>query len=274
MDSLYILSTEKRTSGASLTAPYALSNQSNCAPSLAVFKDQIHMAFTGTDDHLNIWTLGADGLFGSQVICKDTSNCGPSLASFTDDKNQEILYMAFTGQNKNVYICSSNIPTYANKFSSGNTSNYAPSLATFGGRLYLAFTGENGHLYIKGSLDGETFYNQMDLHTTSKAGPSLAVFKNRLYMAFIGEDSRINLWSSPNGNNFFNPIKLPEMMASNDAPTIATFGDYLYLAFTGTDKRLHICSSRNGVEWRLWRISCIGRLPSQTETPTSETLII
>ena len=56
------------------------------------------------------------------------------------------------------------------------SSNEAPALTSFDGRLYIAWTGADPahHLNVASSSDGDTFDNKVTLPDTSDAGPALA----------------------------------------------------------------------------------------------------
>ena len=252
MGNLYITSSPNGTNLTSFTTPQNLNNISKNGPSLTVFNGKIYMAFTGEKGHLNVCSLAPDTKWESPVVSENTSNNSPSLAAFTGQNLNECLYMAFTGTNNSLYICSSEDAEFNNKIKLNNTSYGSPSLAVFQGRLYMAFTGTNQSLYIWSSSDGKFFENQAKLSNTSSCAPSLAVFKGqdgieRLYMAFtaVGSHRYLSVWSSVDGTTFDQPIIFTDHQ-SYVSPSITAFKDLLYIAFTGPDNSINIASSSDG----------------------------
>ena len=130
------------------------------------------------------------------------------------------------------------------------TSDFAPAMAYFNGKIYIAWTGTNGDLNVESSSNGRTFGNKVTLPETSNAGPALASFDGRLDIAWTGTDGRLNDESSSDGKSFGRKVTLPE--TSNAGPALASFGGRLDIAWTGTDSSiieggdLNVESSSNG----------------------------
>ncbi len=113
----------------------------NSSPSLAVFNDQLYMAFQGTGDEPQVWWARYDGTTWSrEALSGAYANSSPSLAVFNDQ-----LYMAFQGTNNQVWWLSfdGTIWSYAKQVV-GALANSSPSVPVFNNQFSMAFQGTGG----------------------------------------------------------------------------------------------------------------------------------
>jgi len=148
----------------------ASSQSSYEAPSLAVFKDKLWMAFLGTD---------------------------PSHLPKAPEPSRRLM------------ICSTadGVTWSAASQVTGQTTSGPPSLAVFNNRLWVAFIANDpsNRLLICSTADGGTWSAASQVTGQTTGGdPSLAVFNYRLWVAFIANDpsKRLLICSSPNGSRW------------------------------------------------------------------------
>ncbi len=131
---------------------------------LAVFDGNLYLAFTGTDNRLNVYpsSQGADGLqFKNKVTLPDTSEYAPALAVGNE------LYIAWTGMDHHINIESSSDGVHwGNKVTLPVTTWAAPALSSNpSGGLTLAWVGDDPehHLNLESSPDGVHWDNKVTL---------------------------------------------------------------------------------------------------------------
>lgn len=190
-----------------------LPQKSKYAPCLAVFNNEIYIAWTGTNKHLNIASSPDGKNFGAAHTLSEKSDAAPSLAVFN-----ERLYIAWRG---------TDIDHHLNVASSLDGQNFgmanvlhqktisSPSLVVFNDQLYIAWSGTKiftHHLNVASSLDGSDFGPANTLREKSYKGPSLTVFKNKLYIGWVGTDKHfsLNVAESTNGSSFGPANTLPD----------------------------------------------------------------
>ncbi len=205
-------------------------------PTLAVFKNQSYIAWTGSNGHLNIAKSSTGDTFTSPTMLSGNSAQRPALTVFNNQ-----LYVAWIGNDKLFYVTRSNDgSTFTTPSKFGFTSIAGPALTVFNNQLYMAWTGNDKRLAITRSSDGSTFATPGVLPGVSSArAPALTVFNNQLYIAWTGSDKHFYVTRSNDGGTFITPDILPG--ASTDkVPELAAFNNQLYMAWTDTDNLIHI----------------------------------
>ncbi len=169
------------------------------------------------------------------------------LAFIADDDSNDILVTTTHGPLAD-NTWSGNTPV-------GQSSKFAPSLATLKDRLYMAFVADNdsNQLLLCSSADGLTWSANTRIGQASKTAPSLALSGNRLLVAFVAYHEASELlvsWSDDYGQTWSGNVNTGQF--SKTAPSLAAFNGDLYLAFVATDDTndLLVCKSSNrGQTW-------------------------
>lgn len=241
-----------------------LNQSSFVSPALAVNFGKLYLAWTGTDNQLNVASSADGKVFGGPVLLGEYSYCAPSLVV------NGPLFIAWTGTDNRINVMSSwNGTSFGNKVTLPETSYDGPSLAAFGGKLYLAWTGTNNSLYVMSSADGgRSFGGKVKLSNTSYAGPALSSNSSRLFIAWSSTSGSLNVRQSPDGVNFGSAAAIGETARSQTGPAMAFTADYSrpstplfrhYIAWTGTDLKLRFRYSTDG-----------NTFPAYTATPIPE----
>jgi len=233
------------------------------APALAVFKDQLFMAWRGDGDD-NLWWATYDGnaelKWSNQSPLRDRGSAlGPALGVF-----QDRLYMAWrgvqdAGHDDDILYWAAYDPENPFRWTpqrplGDRASQAEPALAAFQGQFFMAWRGVTGdeNLYWA-TFDPNDPRGWTDQHRlddrASAEGPALAVFQNKLYMVWRGVgglDSDDSLyWATYDENN---PRKWtdqtvmatvaadpagPIVVGSVKRPSVAAFRNSLFVAGVG-----------------------------------------
>jgi hypothetical protein len=174
--SLNVAAVTQSPSGYQLTSKVNLSSDVSpgLSPALAVFNNQLYLAWTEPNGHLNV-TCSTDGIhFGNQVTLDQTSKVAPSLAAFNGR-----LCLGWTGLDGRLNLISTpDGIDFGNQVILNQTSGLAPALAAYDGRLWIAWTGGDSghHLNVISSSDGVHFPTAaFETSQSSLAAPALAV---------------------------------------------------------------------------------------------------
>jgi hypothetical protein len=180
-------------------------NASDHALALASGLGRLFMAWTGTDERLNVH--GSTDLVHwlNKSTLNETSNHGPAL-SFGNGR----LFMAWTGTDGHLNVISSaDGVQWSNKVTLGDTSPTAPGLAFFNNTLFLLWCGTDGNrsLNVMQSVDGTHWGNKVTFGESSDSAPAMALerldgavpflcwceFQNRMYVAWTGTETHLNV---------------------------------------------------------------------------------
>ena len=224
-------------------------------PSLAVFNNQLYIAFTSAtagDPEVLFCTTADGATWTDQASIGQTSRFAPSLA-VGDNR----LWAGFVGNdeaNENpVLLCSSSdgVNWTGNSFIN-QFSQTAVAMATFGNQFYVAGISTDGDnaVLVSSVAFGQPWTGPKSIGHFSRFAPSLAVFDNQLYAAFVGLDNQLYVASTADGVNW-TPDHTPVHQTSQSAPSLAVFHDQLYVMFIGTDadKPVLVCSTADGAAW-------------------------
>ena len=137
----------------------------------------------------------------------------------------------------------------------GESTKFAPSLATFIGRLWLAFTSNNNtqSVQVCSSADGTTWTPSVRVgQESTKFAPSLATFNGRLWLAFTSNNNTqsVQVSSSADGTTWTPSVRVGQE-STKFAPSLATFNGRLWLAFTSNNntQSVQVSSSADGTTW-------------------------
>jgi hypothetical protein len=157
----------------------------------------IFLAWTGQDEHLNLAISADRGATWPQKFTFDeTSSHGPALISHAGGR----LMLAWKGSgNENLNVARVQLESVGNpsslvvkgllkKMIVPDTSDYAPSVATYDDLLLLAWTGEGaGSLNLAGPVGDTSAYGKRVFESeTSDDGPALTSHRSRLLLAYRG----------------------------------------------------------------------------------------
>jgi hypothetical protein len=169
---------------------------STLAPALAVYQNTVWMAWTGTNNALNIAALPMNGnnmLEAFGVGNNDASNQAPALAVAEINGVQELV-MAWTG------------------------------------------TDSKHHLNVASSLNVDppsTWSATTTLNQLASGGPSLAFWNNNLYIGWTGTDSQLNFAMAAANSTQFGAAQFVKVagggnMTSSNAPSLTTTANLNY----------------------------------------------
>lgn len=227
-------------------------------PAMAVFYSRIFMAWKAKDsDHVYIasttdsyeWTTPYEksdmGLFGR-----------PALATVVDANGKQTLYMAWRGADfdAKIYWASTTDGknwTSQQFISSGPTEDVtterAPALIAFNGRLYAAWRGAKPELLKTADeqiriayLDGTNWSKPVVVpNAGSTDSPAMTVFNGKLYMAWKGgstgklfppSETTVYVTRTQDGKSW-DTITQPRDVGSHFAPALTVFSGKLYMAW-------------------------------------------
>jgi hypothetical protein len=227
-------------------------------PAMAVFQDQLFMAWRGIlspegDSDRRLFYAINDGTgWSPQTPLSDrASNYGPALATFRDK-----LYMAWRGSSddQRLFWATFPEPTRNPPWSEQHPlddrgSRAGPSLAVLGDQLFMAWRGVEGDqkTLFWSTFDGQSWSDQHPLPgRASLDGPSLAVLGRRLHMFWRGgfgideSDQRVffSFFQGGTGENAWSPPQLIQtpsgVLASSSRPGVAAFINRLFIASVGS----------------------------------------
>ncbi|MDP9074027.1 MAG: hypothetical protein M3N98_07610 [Actinomycetota bacterium] len=226
---------------------HVTAERSAAAPSVACWQQRLHLAWTGSDMHLNVMA-SSDGVgYGPKLRLAHTSS---RLETSTDvsvgNMDRRTIGLApaiaagesgtdigWTGTDRrlNVLSLASHDPATL-----GETSYLGPTLANVAGELALAWTGNDRHVNDMTTQSG-TFGPKSSLDARSSTTPALCALGDRLVLAWTGSDRRINVMvAGAEGQRL--------EAKSSDSPALCALADEVVLAWTGTDRHINVMVSR------------------------------
>lgn len=227
-----------------------LAEFSDHRPAIASDGTRLFLAWTGTDERINLMVSGDDGATFHKHTTGELTGHSPALASST------LTFVAWTGTNGALNVAevdrSEPLPAtifgLRNKVTLAETSPHGPGLARGGdGRLYLVWTGEDDRINLVRSGDGGlTWTEKVTYRETSSHGPAIVAHPNgRMYLAWKGVDNdnlnvaRLNLQVTPQEvAKLERKTTLPEL--SEHGPALGAHDDFTFLGWTGTDDRVNL----------------------------------
>jgi hypothetical protein len=233
-----------------LAAKFRSDERSRHGVSLAVHQDCLYVAWTGTDNNLNVMCSTDGGRsFDSSTkhIIYEQSYARPAIISYKDR-----LYLAWAGTDGNLNV------TYS---TDGGRSFDYNNKHTFWEACYLNTNEKTWMLMTIAKYD-----NSMELRGVD--GPSLAVYQDRLYLAWADSTRHLNLVCSTDGGSTLDKatkwygkdtcLSHEQMLRDNatntshitsssyPGPVLAVYNEQLHIAWTGGDMRLNVMTSTDG----------------------------
>ncbi len=223
--------------------------ESDNPPALASHNGRVFIAWTGTDEKINLMFSDDDGIsFKGKIRLNETSDFSPALASHNGR-----LYIAWTGEGDGE-LNVARINLFGNtaggfgiegieqKRVLGDTSDFAPAIASHNGRLFLAWTGMGAHKLnlIFSDDNGASFKGKRTFTDSSDAAPVIAS-NGSLFYSWSGEGedllnvARVVLFGNTAGGFGIEGLEgkttLPEV--DGDGPGLGAVNGRLYLGFKG-----------------------------------------
>jgi hypothetical protein len=245
----------------SMLAGVRLEEKSSAACAVTSWQDQVYVAWTGSDLHLNL-ASSPDGrvLAGKRRLAYRTyqqrwSGSGsdssrqlvilsPSLAG-----SGEQLFLAWTKGNGAPQVLVAERPD-AQPVTIRQRSTEPPSVTmSERGELLLAWTGTSGQVNLA-TVAHDWSTRPIGLtKVRSNVGPALCSHRgdlilawSDLILAWIGTDRRINVLTV-RGNRPTQPVRL-EQAKSDHPPAVCSHRGDLVLAWTGSDRRINVLTVR------------------------------
>ncbi len=246
-----------------MLASMRLGEKSDAPCALTAWRDQLYLAWTGTDLHLNV-ASSADGraITGKQRLAEVSykrvteSSSGTNQSSTTKTValapalagSGARIWLAWTGSDGALNMLGAEYPGYPRPVTFKERTAVSPSLTTTGpGGLAVAWTGTDRHvnlLTVAEDLPGaplraggaKTRFDE----AKSDNAPAVCRHQGRLVIAWTGSDRRINLLTVA-GYQPSAPVRLEEAR-SYGAPALCSHQGRLILAWTGSDRRINLAS--------------------------------
>lgn len=185
-----------------------LEERSNTACAVTSTGDRVHLAWTGSDLHLNLAS-------------------SPDGYAFAD--KQRLAHESYQRRDSTDLFDSSKTNT--------TWEPLPPALAASGERRYLAWTGSDGALRVVVAERG-AFSSPVTFKERTDTSPSVATSERGLTLAWIGTDRHVNLctvahdWSS-------RKLRLEETKTAV-APAVCSHRGALMVAWAGSGRRLYV----------------------------------
>jgi hypothetical protein len=244
-----------------MLASVRLSEKSAAACAVTSWRDQLYLAWTGTDMHINV-ASSVDGreIKGkqrlAQVSCKRVtrSSAGTNQSSTTETVALAPalaacgarLCLAWTGSNGALNVLAAEHPDYAAPSTFKERSGEAPSLAATGsGEVAVAWTGTDRHVNLltaavatSGAPLPVAGAKSRLAEAKSDNAPAVCHHEGRPVIAWTGSDRRINVLAVAEYGPG-TPLRLDEAR-SYGAPALCSHQGRLILAWTGSDRRINM----------------------------------
>ncbi len=128
------------------------------------------------------------------IVSNEKSIGSPSMTALNGQ-----VFIAWTGTNHNINIgVLDENPSVVNKTTLGETSDFAPGIATHDGKIWLCWVGRKNHrLNFMVSADGSNWEAKQTYDELYTSAPSLLDIGGHLFLGLIQSDGHIVL------NKFF-----------------------------------------------------------------------
>lgn len=169
-----------------------LSDTSYSSPALANFQGSLWLAWTGTNENLNIEST-TDGVnfYNRHYFSSETASGGPALANFPGPSLPTLeLGWAGTDSPSHLNFLQSTDGTNwvnhttLNEFPHGHPALSPCSFCLYPLRVDYA-DGGTSKIYDQGSNDGINFAAPSDTGAASNRPPSLAIYQNSIYLGWV-----------------------------------------------------------------------------------------
>lgn len=239
--------------------PVVLRERSSTSCAVASWQGRIHLAWTGTDMHVNTISSPDGRRFddkqtlrhrSSKTVTRETGTTGRGGATTTTESEPlapalaatpDGFHLAWTGTDRRLNVAGPGLGG-ADHLVLPERSWLAPALGAWGHDLMLAWTGTDRHLNLL-HIQGDTWTDPWRLDETSSRPPTIGSVGREMVMAWTGTDRHLNLLQTDDGA-WGQSRRLDE--TSSKPPAVCAVGDELVLAWTGTDRHLNFVTLRPG----------------------------
>jgi hypothetical protein len=243
-----------------------LGETSDAPCAVTTWRDQLYLAWTGTDMHINV-ASSADGqqIAGKQRLAEKsykrvTENSPhanqPGTNQSSTTKTVALapalagsgtrLWLAWTGSDRVLNVLDAEQPLHSGPVTFRERSPESPSLTPAGlGKLAVVWTGTDRHVNLLTVADGPAgapprLAGAKSRFDQAKSGhaPAVCGHQGGLALAWTGTDRRINVLIVAEDGPA-TPVRLEEAR-SDSAPALCSHQGGLVLAWTGTDRRINV----------------------------------
>lgn len=217
------------------------------APSLAVSRERLYLAWTDGDSAVNV-VAAEQSVRAAPVILDERSGCAPSLTTAGDGK----LVLAWTGTDRYGHVSLLTLAGDADGTPAPLTgaktrfeearSNTAPAVCSHQGGLVLAWRGTDRHINILTAAEDPHGTPVKLEEARSDSAPALCSHQGSLVLAWTGTDQHINILTTA-GDPYGTPVKLEEAK-SRSAPALCSHQGSLIVAWSGTDHHMNVARLR------------------------------
>lgn len=239
------------TDGVTWSDATFFNQHSKCAPSLAVWNNQLNIAFVGntsntlyvygspTPDKPETWTQ-------TGPPTGQTSTNAPSLCAYAPSGGTGDLYLAFVAANgsEDIFVCSLAVGGSWSKVTvTGETCHFSPSLSVLGSTLYLVFAAANGSkdLYLSSLKTDGTWSGSVAINQSTAATPCTIEFGSTpsLYTGYIANSTSgevlVSSSSTPTTSWTGGNLPIKQQSAAGPAIAVAPFAcSWRMVPFSGT----------------------------------------
>lgn len=138
------------------------------------------------------------------------------------------------------------------------TTNSAPTLETFNGKLYQSVRGQDNKIYTRYSTgftpDAVTWSDWVSAPRETKNAIALETFQGKLYQSHRGFDNKIYTRSTSDGVTW-SGWTATTSGTTYSAPSLEAVGNKLYQSTRGTDDKIYTRFTSNGSSWSEWKES-------------------
>ena len=244
-----------------MLASVRLGEKSAAACAVTTWRDQLYLAWTGTDMHINVASsvdgreiMGKQRLAGVSYKRVTKSSSGTNQSSTTETValapalagSGARLFLTWTGSDGALNVLGAEHPDYPRPVTFKERTAESPSLTTAGpGDLAVAWTGTDRHVNLLTVAEGlpglplrmGSAKSRFD-EAKSDNAPAVCSHEGRLILAWTGSDRRINLLTVAEYGPGV-PVRLEEAR-SYGGPALCSHEGRLILAWTGSDRRINL----------------------------------
>lgn len=210
------------------------------APSLAVCRDRLYLAWRGSDAALNL--LAAEPPAQAPVTLRERSGTAPRLAAAGDSG----LLLSWTGTDRHVNLLALDHDPYlaSGPPAAGKTtleqarSAEPPAVCWHEGGAVLAWTGTDRQVNILPQAMAPSGPPIRLEAARSSHAPALCSHQGSLVLAWTGTDRRINILTGAE-EPYGTPVLL-DGARTTDAPALCSHQGSLIAGWSGTDRRLNL----------------------------------
>jgi hypothetical protein len=231
-----------------------LDERSSASCAMASWEGRLHLAWTGSDDHLNVMSSPDGQHFEDKRTLphrsfKKRHEPGPGSTTKTDSLAPALAvtragsYLAWTGSDRRLNILGPGLHDGAHEVLA-EKSWQPPALGVLGDDVVLAWTGGGRRLNVLERQKG-AWGQPLCLEYKGRGSPAICAVGRDIVLAWTGTDRHLNLVYRQNGV-WGQPRRLKQK--TRHVPAICAAGRETVLAWRGARRYLHLLAVRSGAE--------------------------